>query len=252
MTEQVVKPLAFFEAVKHVILFYFHVYRHIIGLVVLASLAQAIVSLLMPENPTVGLAISVLDAIVSMFFYGWIIDRADIVLMNRQETTHDALKVAKRTFLPLMGVLGIYVFLMFVLTLFGFGMQILGTTFHGVSLFALITLLIAIFILMLFAFSMPAVVLDSLPVIKSFERSAKLVWGHWWRTFGVTAIFVIPIILLSLLVWSLSNSIWTLSLLEFIYHLIVYPLMVSLVLVLYYDLKARYQMLGFKRIIQRP
>jgi hypothetical protein len=250
MTERIVKPLPFFQAVKKVASFYWHVFREIIGLVVLASLIQAIISLLIPQNPTVGLAVSLLGAVISMFFYAWIIERADSVLMNRPGTVRTALRVAKKRFLPLIGVLAVYIILAIVMFLFGYGMQILGNTLNALLIFAIITLCIGIFIFTLFAFTMPAVVLDLLPVFKSFETSVRLVWGNWWRTFLVFVIYVIPIILLSLLVWWLSSNIFTLTLYEFIYHIIIYPLMVSLILVLYHDLKLRHQILGFKRVAE--
>lgn len=251
MTERIVKPLPFFVAVKEIALFYVHVFRYILGLVVLGALVQALVSLLMPQNPTVGIAISIFASLVSMFFYAWILYRAESVLMNRPETIKDALHVAKKRFLPLIGVLAVYVVLVVALVLFGFGMQYLGKLLHLTLFLTVISLAITIFIFTLLAFSMPTVILDSMPVFKSFEHSIRLVWGNWWRTFGIITIFIIPIVFLSLLVLLTPfRDIVSLTIYEFIYHIITYPLMVSLILVLYHDLKTRKQMEGFKQIVE--
>lgn len=85
MTERIVKPLPFFVAIKDIALFYVHVFKHIVGVVAIAALIQAIVSILVPENATVGLAVSLLASVISMFFYAWILYRADSILMNRGE-----------------------------------------------------------------------------------------------------------------------------------------------------------------------
>lgn len=249
MTERLAKPLPFFVAVKEIAIFYAHVFKHIIGLVFLAALVQAAVSLLIPQNPTVGLAVSILSSVVTMFFYAWILAHADAILNHRDESKEAAFALAKKRFLPLIGVLAVYIALGIVLFLFGFGMQMLGKITHLMWLFAAITLAVALFVLVLLAFSMPAVILDGMPVFKSFESSIKLVWGHWWRVFGIIIIFIVPVLLLSLAVLLFNTSnILVLTVYEFFYHLITYPLMISLILILYYDLKARHHMEGFRQI----
>jgi hypothetical protein len=250
MTERIVKPLPFFVAVKEIAIFYVQIFKHILGLVALAALLQAFVSLLVPENPTVGLAVSLLGSLVSMFLYAWILYRADSVLMNRSETTHHALRVAKKTFLPLIGVLAVYLVLMIVLALFGFGMQMLGKLIHLTLLLTIATLGLVLFVLTLIAFTMPAVVLDRFPIFKSFEYSIRLVWRNWWRTFGIILIFVIPVGLLSLLIPLLPprGNLAFITFYEFVYHMITYPLMISLILILYHDLKTRHHVEGFKHM----
>ncbi len=251
MTERIVKPLPFLLAVKEVALFYVHVFKYIFGLVVLAALVQAIVSLVMPGNPTIGAVVALFGSIVSLFFYAWILYRADSVLMGRPETTKDALEVAKKRFLNLIGLLGLYILLAIVLLLFGFGMQMLGKVLHIEFLFAFITVCLVVFIFTLLAFTMPAIILDQIPVLKSFEYSTRLVWRHWWRTFGVILIYLIPVVLLSLGVLLLpTRNILIMTAYEFIYHIITYPIMISVILILYHDLKARHQIEGFKHVVE--
>jgi hypothetical protein len=252
MTERFVRPLPFFAAVKEVIVCYRHIFKPIFLLVVFAALAQAFVSLLMPRDPTVGLAVGVLGAVVALFFYPWILYHADSVLMNRNETYTASLHVAKKRFLHLLGVFALYMLLAFVLFLFVYGMQMLGqisSVYAFQLLLNLITLLLLLYIFNLLAFTMPAVILDRIPIFKSFEYSTRLVWGHWWRTFSVIFIYIVPVILLSFAVFLLpTRNISVITLYEFIYHIITYPMMVSLILVLYHDLKTRHQIQAFKHV----
>jgi hypothetical protein len=252
MTERIAKPMSFFEAVKEIAVFYVHVFKHIFFIVVLAALVQAGVSAFMPENPTIGLAISILASVVAMFFYAWILYHADNIYMNRGETIKDSLKVAKHRFLPLLGVLGIYLLVALVLGLFAYGLQLVGKMLGAQYFFGVIALALVLFVFTLLAFTMPSVIIDETPILKSFERSARLVWGHWWHTFGIILVYIIPVILVSLAILVLpSMNIFTMTLYEFIYHIITYPLMIALVLVLYHDLKARHQMEGFKQVAER-
>jgi hypothetical protein len=246
------KPLTFFGAVKEVALLYVHLFKPIVGIVLLAALVQVVVAIVTPQNPVVGGAISILGIIVNLFFYAWILYRADSILMNRPETIKDALRVAKKRFLYLLGVFVIYILLTLLLVLFAFGMQLLGSLLHLKILFAIITICLALFVFVLLTFSMPAVVLDQMPVLKSFEFSAKLVWHHWWHTFGVILIYLIPVVLLSFAIvfFLYTRNIFIITALEFIYHIITYPLMVALILVLYHDLKTGHQREAFKRVAE--
>lgn len=251
-TEKFLRPLSIWETIKEVLTCYCHIFWRILGLVVIAAALQALVSILMPENPTVGLAVSVLNAVIAMFFYAWILAHADNLLMNRPATLHDSLKVAKDRYLALLALLLLYVVIMMVLGVFAFGMQLLGSTFHIVYLFALITLCFLIFIFTLIAFAMPAVILDQKPALKSFEYSARLVWGHWWRTFFIFMIFVIPVVILSLAILIFqTRNILVITVYEFFYHIITYPLMIAVVLVLYHDLKTRKQISNVKHLDER-
>lgn len=248
-TEKFNRPLSFWETVKEVLACYCHIFWRILGLVVIAAALQAFVSILMPENPTVGLAVSVLNAVIAMFFYAWILAHADNLLMNRPTTLRDSLRIAKERYLALLALLLLYIVIMMVLGLFAFGMQLAGSSLHIVYVFALITLCILIFIFTLIAFAMPAVILDQKPALKSFEYSARLVWGHWWRTFSIFMVFVIPVVLLSLVILILpTRNIAVISGYEFIYHIITYPLMIAVVLVLYHDLKTRKQIANVKHL----
>lgn len=249
MPEMFLKPLTFFETVKAIIVFYGYVFKYLIGLVILASIAQGLVSIIMPANPTIGLAISVLASIVYIFFYAWILSHANGILMGSDPKVRESLKVAKSRFLQLVTLLALYLVLAFVLILFGMGMNLVGSVLGIPQIFGLLTLIIFIVIFTFLAFAMPSLIIDDEPAVKSFEYSIRLVWGHWWHLVGLFLLFVIPVITLSLGVMLLpSKNIFAITLYEFFVHIMTYPLMISLVLVIYHDLKTRKQIKSFKNL----
>lgn len=249
MPERNVTPLSFFKAVEEIALLYVHLFKYILFPVFLASLIQALVPLLTPREPTVGLAVSILGVLVLMFLYAWILHQADSVYMNRPATLRESLGVAKKRFLYVLGVTGIFVILIFILAAFVFALYRLGVLL-GID-FAMFTLaaIVIVYIGVLLAFPIPATVLDNTPILRSFETSAKLVTGHWWHTFGIMIVYMIPIILASLAMVLLpTRNLFVVSLYEFVYHILAYPLFVAVTLVLYHDLKARHQMYAFKHV----
>ena len=49
-------------------------------------------------------------------------------------------------------------------------------------------LLPGLFVAVLFSMFFPFIVIDRLSIYASFERSMRIVWGHWWQTFLVLTI----------------------------------------------------------------
>lgn len=252
MTEKPTKTLTYFETIKEILELYGHSFKYIIWLVVLASLVQTVVSTLMPKNPVIGSAVSILESVVSMFFYAWILYQADSVYMKRTVSINDSLRVARKRFLYLLGLVLLYIALVLIVALFATGLYFIGQTLHIEYVLGAIGLLLFIYIISLLAFSMPALVLDGLTPFKSMMYSVQLIWKHWWRVFSLFILFLIPVFLLSLSILLLNTrNLWLITLYEFIFNIIMYPLMISLVLVLYHDLKERFQVAGFKHMTDR-
>lgn len=98
-----------------------------------------------------------------------------------------------------------------------------------------------IFLAYLLMFSLPLVICDdNVTAFQALKKSAKLVWGNWWRTFGV----IFPSIVLvyglpSLTAFLLdSNKIWGTGI-ESILMILLIPLMYAFILVQFNDLKLR-------------
>lgn len=124
--------------------------------------------------------------------------------------------------------------------------SILILIISGVGL--VFVLLPGIFLSILLVFAPAGILLDNEGVFSSLKHSAKLVWGHWWRTF---AVFLIPGIFnlilfflfraLTRFVFHLSNySLWF-YVINAIPILILEPWAIAVVIEQYYDLKLRFQ-----------
>lgn len=249
MIEKFLSPLPFFREIKYIIHFYFHVFRYIFWLVLILALLQAFVPALAPLQPTVGLAIAVLSILAFTFFHGWALYRGDTILMGRDETMREAFHVVKKRFINMVIALFIYAILSLVFTFMVIALLRLGKLMGLDLAFFIIAIIFLLYVGVLLTFALPAIILDGASVIRGFETSARLVWRHWWRAFGIMVVFAIPIVLLSLgqILIAESNIIWTI-IYEFIYHIITYPLYVSLLLVIYHDLKFRHHAESFKQI----
>lgn len=251
MKEKFLSPVPFLKMIEFIIKFYFHVFRHIFWIVVFLALLQAIIPALSPVKPSVGIAISILSIIVFMFFHAWALYHADTVLMERNETIWQSLQMTKHRFINVLGAIFLYLILAAIFSFLIFSLVRLGGLMGLDILFFALSVMIIIYFTVLFAFSIPAIVIDGMPIIKAFEQSVRLVWHHWWRTFGIMAIFSIPIILLSLGVVLLTQENMVLiTIYEFFYHIIAYPLFLAFTLILYHDLRYRHQAEAFKHLGQ--
>lgn len=254
MKDKILSPIPFFRMLKLIPKFYITLFPHIFWIVLSLALLQAIVPAFVPVKPSVGLAITILSIIVFMFFHAWALYHADSVLMERGENIWQSLAMVKHRFINLLGAIFSYFILSVALGLMTFALVRLGALIRLDILFFVISLIIILYITVLFAFSIPAIVLDGAPILKAFELSARMVWGHWWRTFAIMLIFSIPIVLLSLGVVFITSIITVENLLlitlyEFFYHIVAYPLFVAFTIILYHDLRYRYQAQNFKKVI---
>lgn len=249
MKDKILSPIPFFRMLKLIPKFYFYVFPHIIWIVVSLAVLQALVPLFSPVKPSVGLAITILSIIVFMFFHSWALYHADNILMERGETVWQSLKMVKHRFVNILGAIFLYLILSLALGLMMYSLVRLGALFRADILFFVISVIIITYLAVIFAFTIPAIVLDGASILGGFELSARLVWGHWWRAFGIMFIFSIPIVLLSLgVVLFTSDNLLIITIYEFIYHIIMYPLFVAFTLILYHDLRFRHQSEGFKKV----
>jgi hypothetical protein len=60
--------------------------------------------------------------------------------------------------------------------------------------------LVVLWLMVRFTLAAPALMLERQPVITSLRRSAKLVKGNWWRTFGILALTYLLVIVLTLII----------------------------------------------------
>lgn len=132
------------------------------------------------EMPPEAVGLTLVAAIVSLWFFGAIIARLDAISRGEDTGLSGALGVGGRRFLPLLGC-----GLLLVLCVTG----------------GFIALLIPGLILMLsLAFSPYLVVTDGSGPVAALKQSHNLVWGNWWRTAGIfTVIAFISLALYTLI-----------------------------------------------------
>lgn len=125
---------------------------------------------------------------------------------------------------------------------------------HGIGLAALTLIPIALgfvlfvvpglFLYVLFFFVFPEFVIKNRSVFDSIKNSCELVWGQWWRTFGIILLAVlIPIGLLEVIsVFTVSPGVGAMlahGLLQVILLTALFPWLISLMIVLFHDAQMR-------------
>lgn len=120
--------------------------------------------------------LTVIVLLVSTYFYGLLLSRIFGLLMMRKKTLGDAVRDVLGKSLRLFPVMLVTT----VLTFLGF----MFVLFPG------------IFLMVLFAFAVPAVVLENETIFGSIRMSIRLVWGNWWRT---AVVLFLPIAIIALL-----------------------------------------------------
>lgn len=267
MTEKITKPLSASQAIKETFANYGGVFKRIFWLVALLTFLNIVVSLIAsffaPES-AVAITIFLLFAIVSLFFTAWIFAHGDHYFMQEAPDYKASLKVARKRFLPLIGLTLLYIVLLGILFLFGYGLYLFGKTIHIETIMLVLIYLIGFFVIYLLVFSVPAVVLDDMSPLKGMIYSAKLVWKHWWHVFIVFFVALIPLLLVNFLGGFLAGFLgvafknsphwimfFVVFLLQFIVTIVTYPLMLSALLVLYHEMKARFQHTEFQHMVDR-
>ena len=166
------------------------------------------------EMPPEATALTLVAAIVSLWFFGAIIARLDAITRGDDTGLGGALGVGGKRFLPMLGCS-----LLLLLCIMG----------------GFIALIIPGLILMLsLAFAPYLVVTDNSVPIAALKKSHKLVWGNWWRTAAIfTVVAFISLVLYTLIgfVAALVGALFSsdLVLMTNIILLVVVPLMSALV-----------------------
>jgi hypothetical protein len=238
-------PLNFFELIKQSFGSYNTVFKHTWPLVVLTAILSLLNSMFWHVNPYVATAILVLMALLIIFIYAMVLFSAHHALKGQPITMAAAFDLAKKRYLPLLGgyvILAAIVILLFLITFGFFSLTDLPRIGGLFNILAVLAVVFTVFVIYLLFFVFPLIALDNKPVWKSFDTSVRLVWGSWWRVFGVLLIVHLLIVIVSLLGTMLipSRAIWILAIWNAIVSFIFYPLVIGTLLTLFHDLKLRH------------
>ena len=143
-----------------------------------------------------------------------------------------------------------------------FWLSVLFVLIVGLSIFLFV--LPAIWLSILWIFSMPALLFEGRSGFKAFGRSRELIQGFWWRTFGVVILIgiftgllgdVIPGAIVGALESSIGDnfSLYLLALTAFtaIGTIVTAPIWAAAVTVMYYDMRVRKEGFDVEMMVDR-
>lgn len=237
-------PQGFFRLLRDSFAGFDKVLKSIWYLILISACLGLIGAEVFKLNHHIGIAVFVLIFFVFTFIYAIVLYRSDGVLAAKPVSMREAISVAKKRYLRLLGAYIVMMVIITILAAVDFGVwaltDALKIQFLEILLTGIVGLL-TIFVVYLVVFAIPLIVLGNHGVFKSYEDSIKLVWGNWWRVFGILLIIYFVLIAVALLGAQLVHLnmpvimiIW-----HFIYHFISYPLVISATLVLLHDLRMR-------------
>jgi glycerophosphoryl diester phosphodiesterase family protein len=146
---------------------------------------------------------------------------------GRQATARDAYRLTLARLRPLAGAVIREVLIVLVLLL----------TVVGIP--------VAAYLLVRWAFATQASVIEKRPAGRALQRSAELVRGRWWRTFGITATVNVlaalsgPVVGVIVLLTVTSASLDAINLIGSLVYVFTIPLAGIAVTLLYFDLVER-------------
>ncbi|VVC76899.1 hypothetical protein AQUSIP_22260 [Aquicella siphonis] len=200
------KPGSYRKIIKTSIKLYRASFTRIILLSLLLSLTMFIPRILtifigedwlfnLPPLSPHRLWILAVDLVVLTFFVG-IIWRMHCVIRDKHEPLIEDISVGLKKLLYVVFATLIESAIVFSVMLTMVGIQLVlvkyQVLFYNHLLGGMITLaifsiqlLLITYISMLFIFLVPLIAIENRGVLGSLERSARLVWNHWWRVFSV-------------------------------------------------------------------
>ena len=185
----------------------------------------------------INVCLVILTAYVGLAPYILALDRAKSVLTgNADEYKLSPLKVIQKYYFT-----ALLAFTLMLLPMFGF----IFISFFAQKINAMIALLSfpVAYILLLLSFGVVLVVLDDTESITAIKQSIQIVYGRWWRTFGVIFVALsLPQLAVSLLTIVLSFGIpWLAEFIRVLGIIAILPLSIATLIVLSHDLKQRYR-----------
>ncbi|WP_329037913.1 glycerophosphoryl diester phosphodiesterase membrane domain-containing protein [Streptomyces sp. NBC_00178] len=148
-----------------------------------------------------GTLIAMIATLVTTSVLTVVISRS---VLGRGVTLSEAWAEARPRLLPLLGLTLLLSLMSAAIMAVGlFPGLLLGGGAGGIAL-AFVGLVAAcgvvLWLMIRFTLAAPALMLERQPVLTALRRSAKLVKGSWWRTFGILALTYLLVIIVSLIV----------------------------------------------------
>lgn len=236
------QPAGFWHLLGQCFAAYPVIFKNTWYLLLLVVVLTMIAVLVFPLNIYVAASILVLMSLAIVFLMAVVIHIGDKVLQGKLAGLNDSIVNAKKRYLAILGGIVLLMLAMAITGVIDFALYKLGEWLGIKALFSIIALGFSFFVGLVFYFVWPLLVLEKQTVLKCFEKSTRLFLGNPWRILGVFLI----VHLITFAVSSLGAVFlrWPeLSFFYIIYGLLIqffiYPLIISMVLVLLHDANLR-------------
>ncbi|WP_069173066.1 glycerophosphoryl diester phosphodiesterase membrane domain-containing protein [Streptomyces griseus] len=124
-------------------------------------------------------------------------------VLGRGVTLSEAFSEARPRLLPLLGLTLLLSLMSAAIMAAGLlpGMLLGGAAGLALTLAGFLpALVVTLWLMVRFTLAAPALMLERQPILTALRRSAKLVKGSWWRTFGILALTYLLVIVLTLII----------------------------------------------------
>lgn len=234
-------PLTYHELVKNSFAAYPFVFKKAWPLFLLAPVPHLILPFLFIFNPTFGWAALFGSILFTWYFFTVILFRVSAGLHGTPMSYSQAFASSVSRYLKVLGGNVLFFVALLVIGLAEFSIWLtVDVVFSSVALMAVFIVIDAILFTLIY-FAIPIIILDKLNVLPAFGSSAILVKRSWFRTFMVLLTMLVVILGLGMfgIILTSTNRLLLLTLFDYIYQLLAYPLIISVTLTLLNDLKLR-------------
>jgi hypothetical protein len=241
MARLAMTPLAYHQLIKNSFAAYPFVFKKAWPLFLLAPLPHLILPLLFVYNQTFGWAALFGSILFTWYIFAVILFRVSAGLYGTAVSYTDAFSVAVSRYIKVLGGNVLFFAALLIIGLAEFSIWLtVDVMFSSVALMGAFIIIDA-FLFTLIYFAIPIIVLDKLNVLPAFGHSAILVKRSWFRTFMVLLSILMVIMGLGMfgILLTSTNRMLLLTLFDYVYQLVAYPLIISVTLTLLNDLKLR-------------
>lgn len=236
-------PLSLVQTVKSVLLAYPVIFRATFLLVILSAVGHLIVPEFFILNVSFGAVALLAFVLFTWFFFTAILSIGHVALQGGHMKFKAAFRIARQHYLWVLASNILFFAIGIFLLLIEYALDLLFDIFQQHPTFAVLSVIIDVYIFVILYFAIPLIILDHARVLEAFEQSVRLVKNNWWRTFIVLAIVGGVILGFEALgvLFSGKARVLLFTLGHFLLEVICYPLIVSATLILLNDLKLRFK-----------
>ncbi len=243
MIQYAKSPLSLRQTIESVLLAYPVIFRVTFLLVIVSAVGHLIVPEFFILNTAFGAVATLAFILYTWFFFTAILSIGHVALQGGHMKFKAAFRIARQHYLWVLASNILFFAIGLFLLLIEYALDLLFDIFQQHPAFAVLSVIIDVYLFVILYFAIPLIILDHARVIEAFEQSVRLVKHNWWRTFIVLA-FVGCVMLgfeaLGIL-FSGKARILLFTVGHFLLEVICYPLIVSATLILLHDLKLRFQ-----------